>query len=546
MKVTGSSYFEGDVEITGSLTATIASDTINLATSNTNSNFKIPFANHTGNTAGDYALLQDSESGQFTYNPDTNTLTVGTVDGTVSTATNATDATNADHVKVKTIGSSVDNHDHQITFNLGTNTNFTNEDIYNAEDLHYNPYTDRLGIKVGRRNTVSYDHTSNSNVFRTSGRLHINQIELSSSITKNDVDITSGTDVIDLSSNGGSTGIAVGMYVRPAFNYSSIVIQDDTKVIGVDIAEDGNNTVRLSRNVTSTLNNVDLVFGYPDYDEAFLVTDSGNVAISTSPFGTDGDGEEPYKLGVGGNVWIEGSIATENYPVDLAGGTAGDMFYQQDVGITTSLAAPSSAGYILGYDTTNNKPTWVESSGTGGIDANCANQVKTTTTNSSDVHHVTIVNSDNSSATCETVYTESNLVYVPSEGNFGIGNNDPKTTLQVNDIYGVETQEATTYTATAGAAQTIDTFDLDDAAFKTAEYTIYVTNGSNVQAGKALLMITDSTVHISEYGIMYEPNRIVNFTASIDTNTKVVSLIATAETGISGNTTYRFTRETML
>ena len=375
--------------------------------------------------------------------------------------------------------------------------------------------------------------------------MHINQIELSITITRTSVDVTSGTNVIDLSGHGGSTGITIGMYVRPVFYYGNIVIQDDTKVIGVDLAGDGSDTVRLSRNVNYS-RTTHLVFGTPDYDGAFLVTDSGNVAISTSPFGTDGDGTEPYKLGVGGNVWIEGSIATENYPVDLAGGTAGDMFYQQDVGVTTSLAAPSSAGYILGYDTTNNKPTWVESSGTGGIDANCANQVKTTTTNSSDVHHVTIVNSDNSSATCETVYTESNLVYIPSEGNFGIGNNNPKTTLQINDIYGVETKDETTYSATAGAAQTIDTFDLDDAAFKTAEYTIYVTNGSNVQAGKALLMITDSTVHISEYGIMYEPNRIVNFTASIDTNTKVVSLIATAETGISGNTTYRFTRETML
>ena len=59
-------------------------------------------------------------------------------------------------------------------------------------------------------------------------------------------------------------------------------------------------------------------------------------------------------------------------------------------------------------------------------------------------------------------------------------------------------------------------------------------------------MMTSSNVYISEYGIMYEPNRIVNLTVSFNSTTKVVSLIATAETGISGNTTYRFTRETML
>jgi hypothetical protein len=45
-----------------------------------NSAFKVPFADTTVNTAGNYTLLQDTES-TFTYNPSTNTLTAGTFSG---------------------------------------------------------------------------------------------------------------------------------------------------------------------------------------------------------------------------------------------------------------------------------------------------------------------------------------------------------------------------------------------------------------------------------------------------------------------------------
>lgn len=55
-----------------------------------NSAFKVPFADTTVNTAGNYTLLQDTES-TFTYNPSTNTLTAGTFSGALSG--NATTAT---------------------------------------------------------------------------------------------------------------------------------------------------------------------------------------------------------------------------------------------------------------------------------------------------------------------------------------------------------------------------------------------------------------------------------------------------------------------
>jgi hypothetical protein len=77
---------------TSATTATTATNATNVAvtTSATASAFKVPFANTTASTTGNYGLLQDSTA-TFTYNPSTNVLTVGTVSGALSG--NATTAT---------------------------------------------------------------------------------------------------------------------------------------------------------------------------------------------------------------------------------------------------------------------------------------------------------------------------------------------------------------------------------------------------------------------------------------------------------------------
>jgi hypothetical protein len=65
-----------------------ATNAVNVAvtTSATASAFKVPFANTTASTTGNYGLLQDSEA-TFTYNPSTNTLAVGSVSSTTATVT---------------------------------------------------------------------------------------------------------------------------------------------------------------------------------------------------------------------------------------------------------------------------------------------------------------------------------------------------------------------------------------------------------------------------------------------------------------------------
>jgi hypothetical protein len=107
-------------------TATSATNATNVAvtTSSTSSAFKVPFANTTANTTGNYGLLQDSEA-TFTYNPSTNTLTVGTVagalSGNASTVTNGVYTTGDQTIGgTKTFSSTIVG---SINGNAGTVTN---------------------------------------------------------------------------------------------------------------------------------------------------------------------------------------------------------------------------------------------------------------------------------------------------------------------------------------------------------------------------------------------------------------------------------------
>ena len=100
------------------------------------------------------------------------------------------------------------------------------------------------------------------------------------------------------------------------------------------------------------------------------------------------------------------------------------------------------------------------------------------------------------------------------------------------------------WTAVAGTPQTIDTISgISTNNFKTAEYTIHIENGSNFQAQKLLAMQNGTNAFSQEYAVMYESSLLVGIGVTISSGN--FELRATRETGISGVTTYRFTRETM-
>jgi hypothetical protein len=116
--------------------------------------------------------------------------------------------------------------------------------------------------------------------------------------------------------------------------------------------------------------------------------------------------------------------------------------------------------------------------------------------------------------------------------------------LQIrNTVFESHGVASSSFTASAGTPQEIDVF-VDD--FMTAEYTIHIINGNNYQAQKALVMHTGAgtTAYVSEYGVMFEPNRIADVSVALAAGQIQVSLVPLS--GISGVTTYRFTSQKML
>ncbi len=100
------------------------------------------------------------------------------------------------------------------------------------------------------------------------------------------------------------------------------------------------------------------------------------------------------------------------------------------------------------------------------------------------------------------------------------------------------------WTASAGAAQTIDTITgVANNAIKTAEYIIHIENGSNMQAQKVLVMQDGTTAFSQEYAIMHKSGLLVSMSATISGGNLLLQ--ATPETGVSGTTTYKVTRQTM-
>jgi len=121
-------------------TATTATNAT-VTTSATSSAFKIPFANTTASTTGNYGLLQDS-TGTFTYNPSTNTLNVNNITADTLTANNVT----ATAVHVSTTAG---NFKYKVPF-TGTTTGVEGDysllmDTTTA-DFTYNPSTNTLAV----------------------------------------------------------------------------------------------------------------------------------------------------------------------------------------------------------------------------------------------------------------------------------------------------------------------------------------------------------------------------------------------------------------
>ena len=107
---------------------------------------------------------------------------------------------------------------------------------------------------------------------------------------------------------------------------------------------------------------------------------------------------------------------------------------------------------------------------------------------------------------------------------------------------GITTNLSGTFTASAGSPTTLNSFGYGsgDTVF---EYTIYIKNGSDFQTQKLLAMRDGTTVHSTQFAVMFSSSLLVQCDAPISSGN--ILLRATPETGVSGSTTFKVKREVM-
>ena len=196
------------------------------------------------------------------------------------------------------------------------------------------------------------------------------------------------------------------------------------------------------------------------------------------------------------------------------------------------------ASQLTGTINDANLPSTISSDITGN--AASADTIDVTATSTSANYFVTFVASAGSG---KTLRGDSGIVYNPSSNNLAVSGDITATNVTTTSelhigSYSNISSGIYNFTASAGSAVTADSTAVGSA--NAIEYTIFVSNGSNIQTQKVLIMDNGTTAYIQEFAAMSNPNLIATFSA--DVNSGNVRLRATPETGISGSTTIKFTK----
>jgi hypothetical protein len=139
---------------------------------------------------------------------------------------------------------------------------------------------------------------------------------------------------------------------------------------------------------------------------------------------------------------------------------------------------------------------------------------------------------------------------IDSGGKVGIGTDDPDTKLHVDGTIkfrsdigfsnpaSISSKVRNHNITSDGSVITLDSEAVGSCS--AIEYTIFMSNSGNIQSQKVLIMDDGIDAYIQVFAMMVNANLIATFTA--DVYSGEVRLRATAETGITGTITYKYTK----
>ena len=304
---------------------------------------------------------------------------------------------------------------------------------------------------------------------------------------------------------------------------STLTVTGSGKFTGIVTATTfvGNLTGAVTGNVTGTASTATAAataYGLTGAPDISVANVSASSTITAAKFVGDGAGLTGVTASGTGIVIKDGGSLV---------GTAGTI----DFGTALSVTAISGAAVTVTATTPNNlTPATLTVAGvttaTGGVVGNLTGNV-----------------TGNVSGTAGGLSGTPNVTvgFVNGAG-VSVSGVTSTTSLEVNSRYGVSTGFGT-FVASAGVAHTVDTYTISSNNFKTAEYTLHLEETTNSQAEKVLVMQNGTTAFSNEYAVMYNGNLLVSIGSRVVGG--AVLLEVTPRAGISGLTTYRFTRETM-
>jgi hypothetical protein len=188
-------------------------------------------------------------------------------------------------------------------------------------------------------------------------------------------------------------------------------------------------------------------------------------------------------------TWSATAIATAKGGTGKTTYTSGDILYYGSGPELSTLSKPASTSVL--QMTSGGTPSWVTPSTLSVSSASSADTVKTVNASSGTYYFPTFVDSGNTSAASEIVYTDSSLQYDYSTGIFWI----PAT--KINNTALTKTESTT---ISANTIATIST--IDSASYRSAEYLVQIVQGSKQTLSKVLMIHDGTTANITEYGVV--------------------------------------------